>query len=547
MTRTLLPLLAGLGMSPTAWACGGFFCNSSLPVVQNAERIAFAIDDRTGTTETHVQIFYQGPSEDFAWVVPVPANPEIFLSSDQLFNTLSFQLAPVFNLNFREEGTCTEGLNLRFGVEYDAMASSGAIPPSASSGSVNVLQEGQVGPYDMVVLQASSSAELVGWLDDNGYDLPPALDPVLQPYVAQDAYFLALKLQKDKDTGDIAPIGFRYAGTRPAVPIQLTSVAATPDMRLETYVFASHRVVPESYLHVKINEAAIDWWSGGVNYPNVITQAANEAGGHAFATDFAGSPDFLSGSLYDAQRFDLDGLRVYARFDAFLDELQRQGWPATPQLQNALLACVDAPPGVAANDFLNCPDCFNWDESSFDADACADVLDVAVLEPLRRAEALFDHPWVSRMTSSLDAVEMTVDPVFVMNPDMKTVSNVHDADFVYECKGGKRRDKAMRRLELDDGRSILLPSEQWMSENDTTEFRFIKELGKVNAAIIEETGASGDPKVLTDLTADLFAQTDEHNAMVLKMFGCGCATTGPSTGGWVLGLAAVGLIRRRRP
>ena len=43
--------------------------------------------------------------------------------------------------------------------------------------------------------------------------------------------------------------------------------------------------------HVQINEAAIDWLNRGSNYSDVVSQAADEAGGRAFATDYAGSVD----------------------------------------------------------------------------------------------------------------------------------------------------------------------------------------------------------------------------------------------------------------
>ena len=207
---------------------------------------------------------------------------------------------------------------------------------------------------------------------------------------------------------------------------------------------------------------------------------------------------------------------------------------------------MDAPTDIDSQSFLNCPDCFSWDQSSFDAQACADVLDVAYVTPNRIAEGLFDHAWVSRMTSSLDAAEMTVDPVFVRNPDMGEVDNQHSADFVYECKGGKRRDKAMRRLDLSDGRQILIPSEDWMSENGTNPFEFIADLGDINAAVVEETGASGKPKPISDRMGQLFDQTDAHNRAVLQLLGCGgCSNTGSTGGLWLAGLALIGLARRR--
>ena len=105
---------------------------------------------------------------------------------------------------------------------------------------------------------------------------------------------------------------------------------------------------------------------------------------------------------------------------------------------------------------------------------------------------------LSRLTSSVSPVEMTVDPTFVFNPDMDEVSNSHSADLVYECGNGRFRDTAPRRLDLEDGRSIRLPSEAWFDANETTPSDFIAELGDVNAMVIEATGASGEPEIIFD-------------------------------------------------
>jgi MYXO-CTERM domain-containing protein len=524
--------------SPDAAACGGFFCNQAQPVVQNAERVVFDIDEDEGIVETHVQITYEGPSSEFAWIVPAPSEPELFLSTDALFDTLAVQLAPTFLLNTIEEGRCKVPTPVALpgrGVDF-AMADAGTAPSEESG--VEVVDQSRVGPYATVVLKADSSEALLAWLQDHSYDLPDDLQPLLDPYIAEEAHFVALRLTKDSDTGDLAPLGMRYAGAKAMIPVQLTSVAATPDMRLETYVFSDERAVPESYLHVQINEAAVDWWQGGINYGDVITKAADEAGGHAFATDYAGPVDFLRGQLYVEGQFDLERLRGQPDATSWIYELQGQRFPANNDLADVVLDNVDVPAGVEITDFINCPDCFTgWDQSDFDAETATDDLEVRIVDPLMTAEALLERPFVSRMTSSLDAVEMTVDPVFVLNPDMTDaqVDRNHTANFVYECTGGVRRDRAMRRLELDDGRHILIPSEKWMDDNDTTPFEFIAELGETTAQVIEETGAEGDA----------------HNSMVLDLMrgGCGCAVSGSDAALGGLGMLSVlGLtvLRRRR-
>ena len=99
MTMRGLALMGALVVPSHAFACGGFFCNSLEPVDQSAERILFAVDDQAGTVTAHVQIFFEGDADDFAWVVPVPSIPELFLSTDSLFTVLDERVGPQFSVH----------------------------------------------------------------------------------------------------------------------------------------------------------------------------------------------------------------------------------------------------------------------------------------------------------------------------------------------------------------------------------------------------------------------------------------------------------------
>ncbi|MBX2796599.1 MAG: DUF2330 domain-containing protein [Myxococcales bacterium] len=542
----MVTALVGAWLAPEALACGGLFCNSVQPVVQNAERIVFDIDRQTGVTDVHVQIFYEGPADEFAWIVPVPANPELFISSQAMFDALAVQTGPIFQRNVVEEGRCRE-VNVGFGAAEMgiAMADSAPSSPGGYSG-VDVVSQGQVGAFDTVVLKADSDEALLTFLQESGYDLPDALGPVLSPYIGFEAHFVALKLSKDQDTGDISPLGMRYPSDRAMIPIQLTSVAAADDMPLEVYVFSDRRAVPQSYLHVQINEAAIDWWTGGQNYSSVITQAADEAGGHAFATDYFGSPEpFLQ--LYD---FDVRQLRAASTPTDWVRAVQRQGLPFNTQLINAVADIVGAPAGADPAQVFWGPEEFTlMDPELFDADEATDELEERVLLGLMEAEDLFERPLMTRMTSSLSAVEMTKDPIFVLNADLSTaeheVPQVRSADEVFECGANRRRGDARRRLVLSDGREILLPSTSWFAANEITEIEYIQDLGDTKAQIIEQLDGTGAGEILTDHTADFAALTDAHNAAVRQLLGCGCTSTGGGAGA-ILGVGLVALLAARR-
>ncbi len=95
MIERILAFLA-FSFPALALACGGLFCNSTMPVNQAAERILFAADG--DTIHMHVRLTYQGPPSEFGWLLPVPRDVETALSSEQLFLDLDANYAPVFIL-----------------------------------------------------------------------------------------------------------------------------------------------------------------------------------------------------------------------------------------------------------------------------------------------------------------------------------------------------------------------------------------------------------------------------------------------------------------
>jgi len=553
-------MLVALLSHTAALACGGFFCNNSQPVDQSAERILFSQDPTTGEVETHVQIFYTGPSEEFAWVVPVPSVPEVFVSSDTLFEGLADLYEPMFQLRYDEIDWCEQdsyGYYSYGGYGGGSGYSGGYYGGGSgyySQPTVVVVDTKTVGAYETVTLQAQSSEGLIEWLIDHDFDLPTELEPALAPYVADESYFVAMRLAKDANDGAVQPIGFRYQSAGVSVPIQLTSIAAAPDMRLEVYVLGEYRAVPESYLHVQINEAAIDWFGGGWNYDDVVTRAANEAGGHAFATDYVGPSTLPSAWLYDASTYDTAAIAQKATPVAAVEEVQRQFLP-TPFLQSLLETFVPPPAGVDPQDFYNCVACYTLPpDYEWDGPGLAQALEERIVEPMVRIGELFDeYPTLSRLTSSLDAAEMTVDPTFVMNREMdQSLPTLHEATVRMLCGQGGDWDAALRELVLPDGRVIELPSIDWLAANNMNEFDYMAPLGNQAALIIEQTSGTEPPVVLADYTEqettkldDLASPDDDSGAAsrTVRGDGCGCSSGVPG-GAWLLAFLPVALRRR---
>ncbi len=562
----MIALLALL--SPDAHACGGFACDNARPVMQAAERILFAVDLAKEEVEAHVQITYTGESEDFAWIVPVTGEPEIFLSTDALFSTLYFPTNPNYTLTTVELGTCrSDSRGVSLAGSADAAVSSSV---DFESGGVNVLATSNVGPYSTTVIEADSSAALMAWLDTEGYDIPANFEPVLAPYVASGQNFIALKLLPGNSSGDIAPLGMRYAGTKPSIPIQLTSIAAVPDTRLEVYVVGASRAVPESYLHVVPNDMAYDYFGQTVVYDDIITRAADEAGGQAFSTDWAGSTSLMRDVLYNDTMFDEDGLATAPDIFAWMDVILGGGFLSQQSggyysyyttfdvnLANVLRTVLPLPASVAADGVTESMFWTNlrYYEASFDAEAidlsaATAAVDAGFVEPRRHANALFrNHNQMSRLTSSLDAAEMTVDPTFVFNADMDQIVDInHPATLTYHCENGEYREHAYRDIAFPDGTTVDLPSEDWFNDEGITEYEYLSDLAALSSAVIEKTGATGEPETWTDNRETLAGIADGLNADFAEMFlnGCGGCNGGPvSASPLLIGLAAI-VARRRR-
>lgn len=139
--------------------------------------------------------------------------------------------------------------------------------------------------------------------------------------------------------------------------------------------------MPDNYLHVTINEAAIDSFNGGANYDDVITRAADEAGGHAFATDFSGSTAPFRGLLWSEGRYNLDALQGITDPEAYVQALIGQGFPGSAAMLTFLIENVLEPAaaisaGIDPQSYDNCMSCYAQygADPSFDPVAATEAL-----------------------------------------------------------------------------------------------------------------------------------------------------------------------------
>jgi len=429
VAKLAIPVIALAFALPFAFApsvadaCGGTFCDGGPPVVmpvdQTGEDILFIRDG--DHMEVHVRIEYTGAAERFAWVVPLPAIPAVSVGSEPLFVALQTATIP----NWTTLQTFEDPDDDPSGGWSGFLGGDDSEPEQPQ-----VVLEESVGAFEIVVLQGGTAASVLEFFDANDYAYDPQAAPIIQQYLDEGFLMTAVKLSAGASVEAIHPLVFRFVGDEPCVPIRLTAVAAREDMGIRAYFLAHERWSPLNYKHVELNAAAYDWAStGSLSYVELLSLAVDEAGGQAFATDYAGpsaavvrpsiwaptwaAHDWANSSASEA----MVSLRMFGL-------LGFNGIPS--QLRVILHNYVPVPPTWEFTDdqfwldFWLHPELIDtpaWDGPAFAAD-----FQELIVEPGAHAVAMLEAlPYLTRLHTTMSPHEMTLDPMFQPSPDLPDV------------------------------------------------------------------------------------------------------------------------------
>ncbi len=488
-----------------ASACGGIFCDNNLPVNQAAERILFAYDEAEGRMHMHVQITYQGPPDDFSWLLPVPPATEFGLSRPALFAALDSRYTPTFMLNRISADYCPRDARSNSGAIFE---SSLANDDTEEQAGVQVTSQNQVGPYDQVTLRADNVATLIEWLNDNQYQVPPNAEETLAPYIG--AYeFLAIKLSSGQESGDIQPVALRFIGDVATIPLRPTAVASEPDMGVIVHLLGAARGVPTNYQLVELNLAALNWFNPTDHYAQLVSHAVDEAeNGQGFVTDFAGPhrlpidevTPLVSPNLVLAMEEVRDSESLYEVLILLLSTTNQ------PDLNQVLLSSL--PLNRADNqrliDLARTEQTVSsvevaaliYDEEGapLDADGASISQNLVIYnrggQDLQRLFSI--NTYMTRLYTTLNASEMTVDPSFDFNPDLIEVPQARVADLYLDCDGN--RDY----LITPEGYEVDLSGEPVEEQIERQNGETIRGTEVIGAAVILRSMSAGQPEVISD-------------------------------------------------
>ena len=538
-------LLAPALQPAPARACGGLFCNGAQPVNQAAERILF-VQNGDGTVTAVIEIQYEGPSEKFSWVLPVPGEPEVAVSSTTAFDRLQAQTNPQY---MRQTTPSNCGGGLSRGTSNSAPQAGG---DSAADGpGVSVVAMGTVGPFNYQVISVDPELPepadaAVMWLEKEGYDVTSLGPEVLGPYLANGLNLIAFRLTKSSMSGSIRPIVITYESERPFIPIRPTAVAANDDMGVMVFVGASKRAIPDNYKALELNEARIDWFNPMNTYNDVVSEAADEAGGQGFVTEYADKSSTIKDVIvqtFERDQWEQVAIAQPANVGILLNEF-RARFPGWDGLRDAVTRAVQLPDGVSVDDFLNCTSCY-VDDQGFSGDVAAlrKALYEQVIKPMFDTEALLQsQAYVTRLYTTMSAREMNLDPSFDFNAGLGDVSNVHTAQMTLGC---------------DDSWKLVLPQGDVVYGETVGAWPGDDMSEQPAARKVMQLSSSGKGHVVTDNAqriTQLLKQTPSGNPARFDSGddgGCHVAQPGaegghPRAALWLLLFALVSRVRRRR-
>jgi hypothetical protein len=262
---TALFLLVTLVTPDFTYAFCGFYVAKADAALFNKSSQVILVRDGNETTLTMLND-YQGPTQDFAMVVPVP----VVLKRDQI-KTLSKEIFTAFDnysgprlVDYFDEDPCAPQYDY-YGADEMSVAedapSAGIRSEKTTAQNYHVTVEAkyQVGEYDILILSAEESGGLERWLTDNGYKIPTGAKEVLEPYITQNLKFFVVKVNQDKlvasSNGEknLSPLQIRFSSSKFMLPIRLGMANSTGDQDLIIYTLTRHgRVEPTNYRLAKL-------------------------------------------------------------------------------------------------------------------------------------------------------------------------------------------------------------------------------------------------------------------------------------------------------
>jgi hypothetical protein len=194
-----------------------------------------------GREDLVLQVKYEGPAEDFGWVIPVPGQPEVRKGSMEPFYELS-------RLTQRQFG---DGSHLM---------SAGMTKGNGEEPEVKVIEVKTVGAYEVAILSSTNPSALADWLAAHQFNFPKEKQSVLDQYIQRHWFFVAARVNPEGNglvvkatgakpspisgitrqklaSGELHPIIISFPSEKCVFPLAISSINGKPS-EISLYVLS---------------------------------------------------------------------------------------------------------------------------------------------------------------------------------------------------------------------------------------------------------------------------------------------------------------------
>jgi hypothetical protein len=217
-----------------------------------------------GREDLVLQVKYDGPVEDFGWLIPVPGLPEVRKGSMECF----YELSKLTQEHFRENHGMTEGMTRGAG----------------GAEAVKVIEIKTVGAYEVAVIAAGNAASLSEWLEAHEFVFPKEKQDVVDGYIKKGWYFVAARINPNESgftlksgapkkvritpstrkklaSGELHPLVISFPSEKSVFPLAISAVNGRPS-EVSLYVLSAEpvmsRVIFEKRFEAYLRERA-EW------------------------------------------------------------------------------------------------------------------------------------------------------------------------------------------------------------------------------------------------------------------------------------------------
>ncbi len=168
-------------------------------------------------------------SNRFAWIVPMPARPEVDGIDQELFTALKEHTRSL--VRNRGGFGCGPGFWSR-----DELAEGG--------NGLEEIEGGVIGDFEYQVLYVTEADTLVRYLEGYGFEVPEGADSILEHYLDKSwNWFTVARVARDTTRSGLGNLGIRltFATDAPVYPLYISRLGGYDPQQIVLYVAARHR------------------------------------------------------------------------------------------------------------------------------------------------------------------------------------------------------------------------------------------------------------------------------------------------------------------